>query len=203
MYYGFFPLTPIMIIALALLDDVPIMTIAFDNALVPAKPVKWHLQQMLTVASVLGLLAVIQSFALLYMGDTVFQLGRPQLQTMMFLQLVAGGHLVLFVTRTRHAFWTPPYPNARLFWAIIATQAAAVLMCGFGLLVPQLTWRIIGLVWVYNLVWMIVLDVAKLLLYRIVDGSDSGATWFGKVLQRPLGPHAGLHHRAARTSPVD
>ena len=29
--YGFFPLTPIMIIALALLDDVPIMTIAFDR----------------------------------------------------------------------------------------------------------------------------------------------------------------------------
>ena len=31
-YYGFFPLTALMLIALALLDDVPIMTIAFDNA---------------------------------------------------------------------------------------------------------------------------------------------------------------------------
>jgi H+-transporting ATPase len=28
--YGFFPLTPVMIIMLALLDDIPIMTIAFD-----------------------------------------------------------------------------------------------------------------------------------------------------------------------------
>jgi H+-transporting ATPase len=41
-YYGFVPLTAIMIIALALVDDVPIMTIAFDNAPTSAKPVKWH-----------------------------------------------------------------------------------------------------------------------------------------------------------------
>jgi H+-transporting ATPase len=34
-YYHFFPFTAIMLIALALLDDVPIMTIAFDNASVP------------------------------------------------------------------------------------------------------------------------------------------------------------------------
>src|SRR5881398_4067659 len=39
-YYHFFPLTAIMLIALALLDDVPIMTIAFDNARVPPRPVK-------------------------------------------------------------------------------------------------------------------------------------------------------------------
>src|SRR5438094_4987295 len=41
-YYHFFPLTAIMLIALALLDDVPIMTIAFDNASVPPQPVKWE-----------------------------------------------------------------------------------------------------------------------------------------------------------------
>jgi hypothetical protein len=39
-YYHFFSLTAIMLIALALLDDVPIMTITFDNASVPPQPVK-------------------------------------------------------------------------------------------------------------------------------------------------------------------
>ena len=162
MHYGFFPLTALMLIALALLDDVPIMTIAFDNALVPPKPVKWQIERMLTIASVVGLLAVIQSFGLLYLGDTVYQLDRPRLQTMMFLQLVAGGHLMLFVMRTQRSFWRSPYPNAKLFWAIVATQIVAVLMCGFGWLVPALDWSIIGWVWVYNLVWMVVLDLVKL-----------------------------------------
>src|SRR5206468_1377422 len=48
-YYHFFPLTAIMLIALALLDDVPIMTIAFDNATVPPQPVRWELDRVLVI----------------------------------------------------------------------------------------------------------------------------------------------------------
>ncbi len=172
-YYHFFPLTAIMLIALALLDDVPIMTIAFDNASVPPRPVRWELDRVLVISSVLGLLAVIQSFGLLYLGDTLRHLDHPQLQTMMFLQLVAGGHLMLFVTRTRGVLWKPPYPSSKLFFAIVATQIAAVLMCSQGWLVPSLTWRIIGFVWGYNLVWMILQDVVKLGLYGILDPARS------------------------------
>jgi len=170
-YYHFFPLTAIMLIALALLDDVPIMTIAFDNASVPPQPVRWEMDRVLVISSVLGLLGVIQSFGLLYLGDTLHHLDHPQLQTMMFLQLVAGGHLMLFVTRTRGALWKPPYPNAKLFFAIVATQIAAVLMCSQGWLMPSLPWGIIGFVWAYNLVWMVVQDVVKLGLYGILDPS--------------------------------
>jgi H+-transporting ATPase len=179
-YYHFFPLTAIMLIALALLDDVPIMTIAFDNATVPPQPVKWELDRVLVLSSVLGLLAVIQSFGLLYLGDTVHHLDHPHLQTMMFLQLVAGGHLMLFVTRTRGVFWKPPYPNAKLFFAIVATQIAAVLMCSQGWLVPSIPWAIIGFVWAYNLGWMILQDVVKLGLYGILDPARS---WKGSLFQ--------------------
>src|SRR5262249_47026681 len=43
-FYGFFPLTPIMIVALALVDAAPIMTIAVDNAQVPARPTRWQMR---------------------------------------------------------------------------------------------------------------------------------------------------------------
>ncbi|HZR05262.1 MAG TPA: hypothetical protein VFA61_05495 [Candidatus Udaeobacter sp.] len=101
---------------------------------------------------------------------------------MMFLQLVAGGHLMLFVTRTRGPLWQPSYPNARLFLAIVATQIAAVFMCSQGWLVPPLPWRIIGFVWAYNLVWMIVQDAVKLGLYGVLDPSRS----WKKSLFQPL-----------------
>jgi H+-transporting ATPase len=179
-YYHFFPLTAIMLIALALLDDVPIMTIAFDNASVPPQPVKWELDRVLVISSVLGLLGVIQSFELLYLGDTLHHLGHPQLQTMMFLQLVAGGHLMLFVTRTRGALWRPPYPSSKLFFAIVATQIAAIVMCSQGWLVPSLAWKIIGFVWAYNLVWMIVQDIVKLAVYGILDPARS---WKRSIFQ--------------------
>src|SRR5437667_1210509 len=185
-YYHFFPLTAIMLIALALLDDVPIMTIAFDNATVPPQPVRWELDRVLVISSVLGLLGVIQSFALLYLGDTLHHLERPQLQTMMFLQIVAGGHLMLFVTRARGPFWKPPYPSARLFFAIVATQVAAVFMCSQGWLVPALPWGIIGFVWAYNFVWMIAQDVVKLGMYRIVDPGRSWKRSFFQPLRASL-----------------
>jgi H+-transporting ATPase len=185
-YYHFFPLTAIMLIALALLDDVPIMTIAFDNASVPPQPVRWELDRVLVISSVLGLLGVIQSFGLLYLGDTVHHLDHPQLQTMMFLQLVAGGHLMLFVTRTRGALWKPPYPNSKLFFAIVATQIAAVFMCSQGWLVPSLSWGIIGFVWAYNVAWMIIQDIVKLGIYGILDPAHSWKRWLFQPLRVPV-----------------
>jgi H+-transporting ATPase len=105
---------------------------------------------------------------------------------MMFLQLVAGGHLMLFVTRTRGAFWKPPYPSSRLFFAIVATQIAAVFMCSEGWLVPALPWGIIGFVWVYNLAWMIAQDVVKLGLYGIVDPERSWRRSLFQSLRPPF-----------------
>src|SRR5204862_5176243 len=122
----FVPLAAVMIIAAAVLGDGPCMFIGFLHLRVPPRPVKWELDRVLVISSVLGLLGVIQSFGLLYLGDTLHHLDHPQLQTMMFLELVAGGHLMLFVTRTRGALWKPPYPNPKLFFAIVATQIAAV-----------------------------------------------------------------------------
>jgi H+-transporting ATPase len=111
---------------------------------------------------------------------------------MMFLQLVAGGHLMLFVTRTRGALWKPPYPNAKLFFAIVATQIAAVFMCSQGWLVPALRWRIIGFVWAYNVIWMIVQDVVKLGLYGVLDPSRSWKRSLFQPLRVPMtrGPEA-------------
>src|SRR5205809_1449671 len=187
-YYHFFPLTAIMLIALALLDDVPIMTFPFDTTSVPPHPVHCALDRVLVISSVLGLLGVIQSFGLLYLGDTVHHLDHSHLQTMMFLQLVAGGHLMLFVTRSHGVFWKPPYPSLKLSFAIVATQIAAVLMCSEGWLVPSLRWGIIGFVWGYNLAWMVVQDVVKLGLYGILD---PGRSWKKSLFQPLRVPMAG------------
>jgi hypothetical protein len=58
---------------------------------------------------------------------------------MMFLQLVGGGQLLLFITRTENWFFQRPYPAAPLLGAIAGTQLTAALMCGFGLLVPAIS----------------------------------------------------------------
>jgi H+-transporting ATPase len=62
----------------------------------------------------------------------MIKLGLAQLQTVMFLQLAVGGHLLLFVVRTRRSLFEPPYPSVRLFWAILATQIVAVCLLETG-----------------------------------------------------------------------
>lgn len=176
--FGFSPLTPIMIIMLALLDDVPIMTIAYDNTSLPKSPVRWDMRRILVGASLMGIFSIVQTFGLLlivmqWMNSATLQswiaLTQEQLQTILFLQLAAGGHLLLFVVRSRGAFYARPWPARPLLLAILGTQALAVLLCGFGIFVEQIPWPIIGLVWVYMLIWMVLLDLAKVSMMQRIQ----------------------------------
>jgi len=185
----FQPLTAVMIILLALLDDIPIMTIAYDNTIIDKNPVRWQMGRVLAVSSVLGLLSVVQTFGLLfigmlYLGDMLLgvKLDAPHIQTMIFLQLVVGGHLMIFLTRTKRFFFLRPYPSLPLFFAITGTQIFAALMCGFGWLVPALPWTFIGVVWVYNLIWMIFQDIAKKIAYRVIEHRAKFQKKFGEEL---------------------
>ena len=65
--FNFYPITALMIILLALLNDLPILAIAYDNTKVSQKPVRWNMQELLTVSSVLGTMGVISSFLLFFL----------------------------------------------------------------------------------------------------------------------------------------
>lgn len=172
------PLSAIMIVLLALLDDIPIMAIAYDNVEPSEKPVRWNMHRIIIFSSIMGVMALVQSFGLVLLGmhwmrnpalSGLIHMDFPHVQTMLFLQLAAGGHLLLFVVRARRTLFLPPYPSLPLFLAIVGTQIIAVLMCAYGILVPALPWPLIGLVWVYVLVWMVLMDGAKLLYFAIAD----------------------------------
>jgi H+-transporting ATPase len=107
----------------------------------------------------------------------------------MFLQLVAGGHLLLFVTRTERWFFLPPFPAAPLFVAIVATQILAVLMCAFGWLVPPISWEMIGWVWVYNIAWMFALGGVRLITEQLVDHSTAMHLRSAHIVTQSLQPH--------------
>ena len=194
--YNQYPLTTIMIILLALLDDIPIMTIAWDNAELSPKPVRWQMDRLLAISIVLGALALAQSFALYLLARDYFNIGIAETRTMMFLRFILGGHLLLFVTRTRHPLFRPPYPSWQLLTAIVATQIVGVLFVGFGWLMPAISWTAIGLIWAYDIVWMVVMDVFKLGTYRLIEHRARHHRRFLTMLHMPLHP-VSSHRRAA------
>lgn len=198
-FLGFQPLTAIMIVIMSLLDDIPIMTIAYDNTPVSARPIRWKMPRLLSISAVLGFFSVVQSFGLLLIGmevlsdphlQQIFGLSdRSHLQTVMFLQLVAGGHLLLFVTRTERWFFLPPFPAGPLAVAIFLTQVLAVLMCAFGWLVPPISWSTIAWVWGYNIAWMFVLGGVRLLTEKLVDHRTPGRQRSAALVTQTLQPH--------------
>jgi len=183
-------LTPVMIILLALLDDVPVMLIAFDNAKISPRPTKWDMRRVLIVSSMLALISVLQSVILVRYLHHERNLALEPLQTAMFMQLVIAGHLLLFSTRTTSFFFQPPYPEWKFFSAIMGTQVFAACMAAFGWLVTPIPWSLIGFIWLYNLVWFVVIDIMKLAMYRQFDKRETGGvawrSWF-----RPLDPQEG------------
>jgi H+-transporting ATPase len=195
MLYNVQVLTPIMIIALALLDDVPVMLIAYDNAVVSSKPVRWDMHRVLVTSAILAAIGIVQSSVLLRILHHRMQFPVPQVQTAMFLQLVVAGHLLLFCTRTKGPFWKPPLPNARLFWAITGTQVFAACMAAYGWLVTPISWELIGGIWLYNLAWLVATDLVKLATYRSLDNRQEGHTLWQRALRQPLGTWSGLHSR--------
>jgi H+-transporting ATPase len=177
-FLDFQPLTALMIVVLALLDDIPIMTIAYDNVAASPKPARWDMHRILLFSGVMGLLSLTQSLGLLLVGlewmsdpayAALIALDRENLQTLVFLQLAIGGHLLIFAVRNQRSMFAPPYPSRPLLLAIVATQIVAAAICGFGILVPKLPWAAVGAVWVYSLAWIVLIDGAKLLIFRVLE----------------------------------
>ena len=165
---NFYPVTALMLVVLAILNDLPIMMIAFDNAPVAARPVRWQMNRILTLASILGILGVISSFILLWVAREYFHLDAGVIQTLIFLKLAVAGHMTIYLARTgQQHFWERPLPAFALFGTAELTQVCATLIAIYGVFImTPIGWSLALIVWGYALVWFVINDQVKVLLFR-------------------------------------
>ena len=170
--FNFYPVTAVMIVMLALLNDGAILSIAYDNVHYKDKPESWNMHMVLGVSTVLGVIGVVSAFVLFYLGERVFHLDRAHIQTLMYLKLSVAGHLTIFLTRTRGPFWS--IRPARILWvAVLGTQIIATLIAVYGVFMTPLGWGWALFVWGYALLWFLVNDRVKLFAYRVFDPTDA------------------------------
>jgi len=165
--FGFYPITALMIILLALLNDLPILAIAYDNTRVDRNPVRWNMPEMLTVSSVLGATGVVASFLLFFLlREQGF--AEDTIRTLLFLKLIVAGHSTLYITRTGGWFWQRPFPSPLLFGATFGTEILGTLIAVYGFLVTPVGWEYALWMWAYALAWFLVNDVVKWMTYRVL-----------------------------------
>jgi len=166
--FRFYPVTAIMIVLLALLNDLPIMTISLDNVKYSNEPEKWDMRVVLSIATILGIVGVVSSFGIFYIGNEILHLSREILQSFMYLKLSVAGHLTLFVARTKGHFWSIK-PARPLFLAIIGTQTIATLIVVYGIMLPSIGWKLALFVWGYAIAAFIITDFIKVRVYKLLD----------------------------------
>jgi H+-transporting ATPase len=172
--FNFYPVTAVMIVLLAVLNDAAILSIAYDNVRTSNAPERWNMRLVFGISSVLGITGVVASFGLFYLGERVFHLDRAVIQTLMYLKLSVAGHLNIFVTRTRGPFWSFP-PSRILLVAVFGTQFVATLIAVLGFLMSPIGWWWAAFVWGYSLVWFLINDHVKIIAYRLLDSTRLSA----------------------------
>lgn len=200
--FGSFPVTAIMIVVLALLNDGAILSIAYDNVKYKNSPEAWNMRLVLGIATVLGVIGPVAAFGLFFLGEHVFKLDRDQLQTLMYLMLSVAGSMTIFLTRTRGPFWSIR-PKRILVLAVLGAEAIATLLAGFGVLMTPLGWQWVAFVWGYAIGWALATDRIKLLAYRILDPvRRDGATHGGAASDGDSSPGDSSAHGVATTTTI-
>ncbi len=190
--FNFYPITAIMIILLALLNDIPIMTIAYDNTKVESKPVRWDMKSVFVLSTWLGVAGVFSSFLIFYITmvylkshpDTAMFLPKVPswvnikddksflgfVQTLFFVKLIIAGHYTIFNTRIADWFFKKPYPSWPLVTASLLTAIAGTLIgiYSFGL-IPRINWQWALFLWGYVTVWFIFNDVVKMVVIKFYE----------------------------------
>ncbi len=168
--FNFYPLTAAMIVLIALLNDGPIMMIAYDNAYVSQKPVRWDMRKIMTLASVLGVMGVLSSFLMFWIGTEIMKLDTATLQTLIFLKLAVAGHLTIYLARTgeKH-FWEKPLPAPILFAAAEGTQIIATIFAVYGIFMAPIGWTLAIVVWLYSTLFFLINDQVKTKAYSLVN----------------------------------
>jgi H+-transporting ATPase len=165
--FNFYPITTVMIILLALLNDLPILSIAYDRTRVQKEPVRWSMPELLTVSTMLGVIGVVASFGIFYILERM-GFSQGEIQSMIFLKLLVAGHATIFLTRTEGWFWQRPFPSPILLHASFWSAVAGTLVVVYGFMVTPIGWVHALWIWAYALSWLVLNDFVKRTALKIV-----------------------------------
>ncbi|MDE2063284.1 MAG: plasma-membrane proton-efflux P-type ATPase [Bradyrhizobium sp.] len=162
---GTFVITPLLIILLLFTNDFVTMSITTDNVSYSQKPDRWNVRTLMFVGAALAALVLVLSFAVFFTGRDMLHLPLAQLQTLVFVMLVATGQGNVYLVRERGHFWRSR-PSALLVASSIADLFVVGLMASKGVLMAPVSPALLGALLLAVVAYLLVLDQVKVFIFR-------------------------------------
>ena len=160
-----FTLSAVLIVLIAVMNDISSLVIAYDRPQISRGPEKWRLGQLLLLSFVFGSLLTLTSLASYAVGRYALHYSPAQLSTLLFLQLSAFPHSLILSTRLPGPWWSAAPPP--LFLALtLGTTVVVALLCGFGAFSARIGWGVTAVVVVCSVLFVAVVDPIKVCVYQ-------------------------------------
>nr|ASM90209.1 plasma membrane H+ ATPase 1 [Sesuvium portulacastrum] len=179
-----FDFSPFMVLIIAILNDGTIMTISKDRVKPSPLPDSWKLKEIFATGIVLGgYLGIMTVIFFWAMHKTDFFSDKFGVRSLrgspneemaaLYLQVSIVSQALIFVTRSRSWSYIER-PGALLFTAFLIAQLVATLIAvyanwGFAD-IKGCGWGWAGVVWLYNIVFYVPLDILKFAIRYILSG---------------------------------
>ena len=208
-----------MVLIIAILNDGTIMTLSVDRVLPSTTPDSWDLAEVFSFGVAYGLYLAVSTIALYaVMEETTFFEDKfgvnpansrdnvREAHMIIYLQVAIISQALIFVTRSHGPSWTER-PSVALMVAFCIAQLIASIIAAFGnwgfCHVHGISGGWIGIVWVWNIIWYIPLDLVKYVMKHTVikalrerkarQGAEALVDEHGERLQRTASRHESLY----------
>jgi len=172
-----FDFPPFMVLIIALLNDGTIMTLSVDRVLPSNTPDAWDLAEIFAYAVAYGLYLTVSTIILVVviLQTTFFEdkfkatipnknAADTQLHMIVYLQVAIISQALIFVTRS-HGFFFMERPSYALMGAFCIAQLVSSIIAAFAdwgfTKIHSISGAWIGIVWVWNILWFLPLDLIK------------------------------------------
>ncbi|HQU07981.1 MAG: hypothetical protein B7X04_03125 [Parcubacteria group bacterium 21-54-25] len=167
LFMGNYPLTPVQVILLVVLNDLPIVSLAFDHVHTAHVPSSINVKRRFLLGTTYGVVGVVNSLLMLWIALVVARLPWSQIQTLFFLQLVISGDLLIYIAHTGQR-WFRWLPSWQVIVALTATQLIATAWALSGLFTVAIPLWVVGFAWAWALLWMQVTELGKMFVDRVM-----------------------------------
>lgn len=169
-----FPLTPVELILIAFLNDIPIITLAFDRVKRADRPADIAPKERFTLGTLFGCVGVVNSLLMYFLLANIVHLSLPIIQTAFFLKLTVSGHMLIYVAHTKERWWRY-LPARSVIIATSITQVVATILAVSGIFVAPIPLSLAVFVWIWAFFWMQVSEGMKSIQTSIILHGESRA----------------------------